>query len=1175
MPASRESPLPGQPGFQLVLTAGTVCRGTWLKSATGGSCTEPYVSRLNQLFGAKTLYCPNCTSENRERARFCDECGVRLPSHHAVFDRHGSLDRTVESARSQSPSSEIIREPERRRLTMMFCDVVESTALAECLDPEELREVMGAYQSASVGMVIQFGGFVANYLGDGVLAYFGYPQAHEDDPQRAVKAGLSIVSKLPHLNAELQRKLGVIRERPLQVRISVHTGLVVTAEIESGTIAAVGETPNIAARLQTIARPNSLVISAATYKLVKGFFDCRSLGIQTFKGISSTFEVYQVVEDSGAQSRFEVVARSGLTPLVARDEELTLLLKFWESIKKGESWVVQLSGEPGIGKSRLMRELGQTAVRDGCTYIQFRCSPYYQNTAFYPVIDYLQRLLQLRREDSATEKLQKLERKLTEYSLSVAETLPLLATLLSLPYSERYSRPSLSPQRQKQKTQEALVTWLLSEAERNPVLTAWEDLHWADPSTLELLRLFLNDSSTARILTLLIFRPEFSPTALAHSHIAQITLTRLAREEAEMMLSKMMGGKPMPQEVIREIVAKTDGVPLFLEELTKMVLESGLVAEKENRYELTRPVTSLAIPDTLYDSLMARLDQFPATRKVAQLAATLGREFRGDLLQAVSELDESVLRRDLARLSDAGLLHERGAFPQAVYVFKHALIQEIAYQSLLRSTRYQYHQRIAQVLEQQFPDTAESEPEMLARHYTEAELNQQAVSYWQRAGQQAVERSANLEAIAHFTKGLRLLQGIPESVERDQQEVLLQVGLGMTLMFAKGYSAPDVQTAYARARELCSKIGETPQLYPVLWGLWAYYLVRSEYQDSHDIGSHLLTLAEQQHDNELLLEAHTSQGLNYFHGGCDLPRARMHLDKAISLYDSEKHFSHGPMYGQDPGVVSLGVLSWTLWLQGYPEQALVKHERCLDLARHQSHNHSIAWAFGYGASFRQFRREIEAGKRLAEQGIAFSNERGFHLWSLAATYTLGWALNHLGQSEAAVVVLRDAVDKWKNTGARITRPHQLGLLADALGALNRAEEGIALIDEALDELHDTGEQYYKAELHRLKGELLLRPTIADEAGACDAFFESLQIARSQGAKAWELRTAISLVRLRRRQGKSHEAYHILANIYSQFTEGFDTPDLRDARGLLAERLPQTSNGAIHDDNSEMGTRVPE
>jgi len=1089
-----------------------------------------------------------------------------------VFQRKSFPDSTEESAKSRSQSSEaLIREPERRHLTMLFCDVVASTALSGQLDPEELREVMRAYQSATLDIVAHFGGFVAHYFGDGVLAYFGYPQAHEDDPQRAVRAGLRIIGSLPQLNAELQRTIRVVHERPLQVRISVHTGLVVADETEGGAIAAVGEAPNVAARIQTIAPPNSVVISTATHRLVKGFFHCQSLGTRAFKGLSANLRVYRVVEDRGVQRRFEVAARSGLTPLVARDKELALLFKCWKDVKKGESRVVHLSGEPGIGKSRLLRELGQRAARDGYTYIQFRCSPYYQNTAFYPVSDYLQRLLQLRRDDSATEKLQKLEKQLTEHSISLKETVPLFATLLSLPYSEHYPRPSLSPQKQKEKTQEALVTWLLLEARRNPVLTAWEDLQWADPSTLELLGRFLNEPSTTRILTLLTFRPEFSPIAFSQSPFAQITLTRLARGEAEIMVCKMTGEKPIPREIVREIVAKTDGVPLFVEELTKMVLDSGLIVEKDSKYELTGPLVPLAIPATLYDSLMARLDQFPATRKVAQLAATLGREFRGDLLQAVSGLDESVLKGDLARLSGAGLLYEKGSFPQALYVFKHALIQETAYQSLLKSTRCRYHQRIALVLEQQFPEIAEAEPELLARHFTEAELNHQAISYWQRAGQQAIERSANLEAIAHFTKGLGLLQNTPESLERDQQEVLLQVSLGMALMFAKGYSAPDVQKAYARARELCSQIGETPQLYPVLWGLWAYYLVRGEYQASHEIGSHLLTLAEQQQNTELLLEAHTSQGLNYFNGGCDLRRARMHLEKAISLYDFVKHSSHASMYGQDPGVVSLGVLSWTLWLQGCPDQALAKHEECLDLARRRAHNHSIAWAFGYGASFRQFRREIVLGKGLAEQGIAFSTERGFHLWSLAATYTLGWALNHLGQSSAAVEMLHDAVDTWKTTGARITRPHQLGLLADAFGAVNRVEEGIALLDDAIGEVQSTGEEYYKAELYRLKGELLLKLGVPDEAGASNTFLQSLETARSQGAKSWELRTATSLVRLRQRQDEPDDACHMLAGIYNQFTEGFDTPDLRDARALLVQLNPETWNRVIHDDASKMDT----
>jgi class 3 adenylate cyclase len=715
-------------------------------------------------------------------------------------------------------------EVERRQLTVLFCDLIDSTSLASQLDPEDLRKVVGAYQETCAKVIARFEGHIAQYLGDGLLVYFGYPLAHEDDAQRAVRAGLGIVEALSQLNTYLGQEQGV----HLAVRLGIHTGLVVVGDVGGGARQeqlALGETPNLAARLQGIAASNTLVISAATYQLLGGFFACQSLGTPLLRGVVQPLEVYQVLYESMARSRLEVAGRAGLTPMVGREQEVGLLLERWAQVKDGLGQVVLLSGEAGIGKSRLVQVLKEHVASEPQAWLTpCQCSPYHQNSALYPMIDLLERLaLRFDREESPQQKLSKLEGFLVQYGLPLAEAVPLFASLLSLPLPADYAPLTMSPQQQKQQILHAFLTILLRIAAQQPVLFVMEDLHWVDPTTLELLSLLVDQGPTARILTLFTFRPDFSPPWTGRSHLTQVTLPRLQRRQAAEMTGRVAHGKALPAEVVEQVVAKTDGVPLFVEELTKMVLDSGLLQAREERYELTGPLPPLAIPTTLHDSLMARLDRLAAVKGLAQLGATLGREFSYELLQAVAPWDQETLRRGLQQLVEAEFLYQQGLPPQATYLFKHTLIQDAAYQSLLKSTRQQYHQGIAQVLEGQFPNICETQPELLAHHYTEAGLLEQAIPYWQRAGQRAIQRSANLEAVGHLTKGLELLKKLPDTPERAQQELDFQLALGPVFHAVKGQGAPEVEQTYARARELCGQVGETLQLFPVLWGLWRFF----------------------------------------------------------------------------------------------------------------------------------------------------------------------------------------------------------------------------------------------------------------------------------------------------------------------------------------------------------------
>src|SRR5262249_23145965 len=661
----------------------------------------------------------------------------------------------------------------------MFCDLVDSTTLSSQLDPEEYRDVVRAYQSACTEVIQRYDGHIAQLLGDGLLVYFGYPQAHEDDAQRAVRTGLDILDTLGELNSRLQQVKGI----QLAVRVGIHTGLVVVGEMGGAgrqEQLALGEVPNIASRIQGLAEPNTIMISPDTYRLIQGYFECQELGEHTLRGIAEPVHVYRVLQESGARGRLDVAVTRGLTPLVGREQEVGILVERWEQVKAGHGHVVLLTGDAGIGKSRLVQVLKDHVASEPHVQWECRSVEYSQNTALFPLVDLFQRILRFEAHETADTKLEKLTHALSQYRQPLEESVQLFAPLLSLPLSEdTYAPLHLSPQRQRQKTLETLVAILQELAERHPVLFILEDLHWTDPTTLEWLNLLIDQTPTASLLVLLTCRPYFQPAWHHRSYLSEITVNRLPHAQVEQIVTGMTNGKTFPAAVLQQIIAKTDGVPLFVEELTKAIVESGHLKEVDEHYELIGSCSTFAIPATLQDSLMARLDRLVTAKGIAQFGATIGRQYSYELLQAVSQLDASTLQRELGRLVEAEIVYQRGLPPQSTYVFKHALIQDAAYESLLKSTRQQYHQRIAQVLEGQFPETAETQPELVAHHLVEAGLTEQSVPYWYKAGQRAIERSAHMEAIAHLTKGLEVLKTLPATPEHIQQELMLQLALGV------------------------------------------------------------------------------------------------------------------------------------------------------------------------------------------------------------------------------------------------------------------------------------------------------------------------------------------------------------------------------------------------------------
>ena len=1036
-------------------------------------------------------------------------------------------------------------DAERRQLTVMFCDIVDSTPLSERLDPEDLREVVRAYQQTCAAVIQRFDGHIAQLLGDALLVYFGWPQAHEDDAQRAVRASLGMLEAVAILNTHLEQEKGV----RLATRVGIHTGLVVVGEMGSGgrqEQLALGKTLNVAARIQGYAAPDTVAISDAVYRLIQGYFVCHDLGRHTLKGVTPPIPLYRVLSASEAQSRLDVEAIKGLTPLVGRESEVTLLLERWEDVKAGRGQVVLLSGEAGIGKSRLLRVLTERLASEACTRIEYRCSPYHQHSALYPVIVHLQRVLAWSRDDTPQEKLHKLEQAFAHHPMSLQEVVPLFAALLAVPLPERYPPLTLTPQRQKQQTLEALLAWLLEEAAQQPVLFIVEDLHWVDPSTVEFLSLLVDQGSTACICSLLTFRPDFMPPWLGRAYLTPVSLSRFTRPQVETMIAHVVGGKALPVEVVEQIVVKTDGVPLFIEELTKTVLESGLLREVDSQYELTGSLSSLTIPTTLHDSLMARLDRLSTAKGIAQLGATIGRQFSYELLHVVSRLDEASLQCALERLVEAELLYQRGVLPQATYTFKHALIQEAAYQSLLKSKRQHYHQQIAQVLLERFPET---QPELLAHHLTEAGLYAQAVGFWHQAGQTAMQRSANTEAIRHLTKGLEVLNLLPETAERFQHELSLQTILGLALTVTKGYGAPEVEYAYARARALCQQVGETPQLSSVLAGLRRFYLVRGDFRTALELGEQYLRLAQRYHDTTLRIAAYEALGATLLYAG-EFAAARPHLEQGIAHAYAEPLRLTNLRHGSAPEVQCCSYLAMVLWSLGYPDQALQRNQEALTLAQQLAHPYSLAHALAAASFTRQFCRDTRITQAQAEVMMTLSTEQNFAYMLALSLLLHGWALAMQGQRQTGMAQMHQGMAALQAPGAEHLRPYLLILLAEAYRAGGHFKEGLHTLDETQAAVERSGSHFFEAELYRLKGELLLDLTMTNHTVAAACFHHALAIARRQQAKSLELRATTSLSRLWQRQGKSAEARQRLGEILGWFTEGFTTPDLQEAGALL-------------------------
>ena len=1142
------------------------------------------------------MQCSKCQAENRDARRFCAECGTPLQAlcpdcsfandpadkfcggcGKAMAPPVSSEDATSMPLPAGSKETQADTETvsgdnlitdesvaERRHISVMFCDLVGSTELSCQLDPEDLGSVVRSYQDAVGKVVARYDGFIAKYMGDAVIVYFGYPRAHEGAALCAIYTGLEIVEAIQKFDTRQVCE----KDLTLAVRIGIDTGLVVVGQRigkgPSEEVMVVGETPNMAARIHALAYPNNIVISQGTKSLAEGVFNFADNGIHKLKGFSEPVQAWRVLGKSveattgnnRVLTRFEAKLISGLLPMVGREEEVALLKKRWGQAKDGDGQVVLLVGEGGIGKSRIVHSFRESVEGESNNLLMLYCSSYYQNSAFYPVISYLEDSMRFDRNDSPVQKLNKVEAFLSDLNLNVEHFTPLFASLLSVSVSDRYPSFTFSRGQLKKNIIMALVTMFETMSSQRPVIMVVEDTHLIDPSTIELINTLIDDLQSGRIFLILTSRPEVAHHWENYAHVNLLTLSRMSRKEVMGIVKKVTEGKSLPDEVLDKIINRTDGVPLFVEELTRTLIESGVLQDSGDRFSLSGSLQELSIPESLQDSLMARLDNLSQPKQVAQLAAVVGRTFSYDLLAAVSPLDKKDLDDSLAKLVEAVLIYCSGSLDTSDlhYEFKHAMVQDVAYQSLLNSTSKQYHKRIAQLLEIQFPETTETAPELLAHHYTEANLYEQAINYWEQAGKKAVGNSANLEAIDHLRKGLKLLETFPDTPKRTEQELQLQITLAVPLTATSGYAASDVEQVYKRAYELCRQIGEDAQHFPALYGMWRYHCLRAEYETALKLGDELITLAENVKDRAFLIASHRALGSTYFYLG-QLSKSRLHLDHGIGSSVAEQG-STTPFIKEAydviaPHVTCRSYKSWVLWLLGYPDQALHESHEAIRIAEEINHPFSVALAGCFAAWLHQFSYDGRRTLEYADAALAISTKNGFPFWIGWAKILRGWALAELGQEEDVIAQMQQGLADWRAQGSQLGSAYFRYLSADVFRIKEKSEEGLEALDEAQVLADKTKEHFWDAERFRLKGELQLQLSGTHEDSAESCFQQALDLARQQQMKSLELRAALSLSRLWCKNGKQAEAREMFEPIYSWFTEGFNTADLKEAKGLIS------------------------
>jgi len=1114
--------------------------GVWLRSLG----LEQYEKAFRDN-AINEVVLPSVTAEDLK------DLGIGIVGHRRMLLNAIAALRTDPDAKAALPAATAAPDTprqdtaERRQITVMFADLVGSTALSARMDPEDLREVISVYQKCVAETVRHLGGFPAKYLGDGVLVYFGYPEAHEDDAERAVRAGLELVDAVTALKSPVA----------LQIRVGVATGLVVVGDlIGSGASqehGIVGETPNLAARLQGNAEPNSVVIAEGTRKLLGNLFELQDLGPQDLKGIAGPVRAFAALRPSSVASRFEALHAGGFTELVGREEELELLLRRWSRAKAGEGQVVLVSGEAGIGKSRLTAALLDRLAGEAHTRLRYFCSPQHTDSALYPIIGQMERAAGFTHDDTPQRKLDKLDILLAQSSTS-AQDAALFAEMLSLPNDGRHPFVELTPEQRRQRTLQALIEQAEALARSNPVLMIFEDAHWTDPTSLELFGRAMDRIAGLRVLLIVTFRSEFEPPWIGRPHVTALTINRLAPRDINAMIDRVVGNKRLSANIRQDIIERTDGIPLFVEEMTKAVLEAG--SEGAEHAAAMVPSPALAVPASLQASLMARLDRLGPAKEVAQIGSVIGREFSHALLAAVVRKPEAELNAALQRLIAAGLLFRQGAPPHAIYLFKHALVQDAAFGTLLREPRRALHARIAETLEGQFAEIAERQPELVARHFTEAGLIEKAAGLWGKAGLRSLARSALVEAAQQLARALAQIATLPGTPALRREEIKLQVALINSLMHVKGYASPETNAATEKAQLLIEKaeaLGEPPDdplmLFSVLYGFWGASFNVFKGGAVCNLAGQFLALAEKQGATVPLVMGHRLMGSSLLLTG-DVAESRGHFDHALALHDPAKHRSLTTRFGQDIGVSILMFRSQAVWLLGYPQSALADADRALKDARDIGHAPTLMIALanitdilcGNYATANTHLRDL----------VALADEVGALWWKALGMSMQGYLSALTGDASNSVRTISTALTAWRSTGSTVYVPLSSVFLAAAYAELGQLNDAERCISEAMTVIEQTGERWFEADIHHMAGKVALMSRQRDLAKA-EAYFErALAVARKQGAKSLELRAAMSMAGLWQEQGRRSEARDLLAPVYAWFTEGFDTIDLKRAKALL-------------------------